>query len=127
MLSIGTIVIPPAAGVLSAFGLVASDFVRYESRTVRFPIDEDGAADRVRKQFAEMRAGAVAAFAALGMFTADDIRSHLERIERARREPVVTDVELDELDLEDPGLLEERHRQFELVKELLTAPALGTS
>ena len=61
------------------------------------------------------------------MFTADEIRSHLARIECARREPVVTDVELDELDHEDPGLLEERHRQFELVKELLTAPALGTS
>ena len=67
VLSIGTIVIPPAAGVLSAFGLVASDFVRYESRTVRFPIDEAGAADRVREQFAEMRAGAEAAFAELGI------------------------------------------------------------
>ena len=67
VLSIGTIVIPPAAGVLSAFGLVASDFVRYESRTVRFPIDEAGAAERVRRQFAEMRAGAEAAFAEIGI------------------------------------------------------------
>ena len=69
-LSIATIVIPPAAGVLSAFGLVASDFVRYESRTVRFPIDEAGAAERVREQFAEMRADAVAAFAELGIASA---------------------------------------------------------
>ena len=61
------------------------------------------------------------------MFTADEIRSHLARIECARRESMVTDVELDELDQEDPGLLAERHRQFELVKELLTVPALGTS
>ena len=61
------------------------------------------------------------------MFTADEIRSHLARIECARRESVVTDVELDELDQEDPGLLAERHRQLELIKELLTAPALGTS
>ena len=67
MLSIATIVVPPAAGVLSAFGLVASDFVRYDSRTVRFPIDAAGAADRVRAQFAEMRAGAEAAFAELGI------------------------------------------------------------
>ena len=67
MLSIATIVVPPAAGVLSAFGLVASDFVRYESRTVRFPIDEAGASDRVRRQFAEMRADAEAAFAELGI------------------------------------------------------------
>ena len=70
VLSIGTIVIPPAAGVLSAFGLVASDFVRYESRTVRFPIDEAGAADRVRTQFAEMRASAEAAFEELGIASA---------------------------------------------------------
>ena len=70
VLSIGTIVIPPAAGVLSAFGLVASDFVRYESRTVRFPIDEAGAADRVRAQFAEMRASAEAAFEELGIASA---------------------------------------------------------
>ena len=67
VLSIDTIVIPPAAGVLSAFGLVASDFVRYESRTERFPIDEAGAADRVRERFAEIRAGAEAAFAELGI------------------------------------------------------------
>ena len=61
------------------------------------------------------------------MFTADEIRSHLARVERARREPVVTDVEFDVLDYEDPGLLAERQRQFEFVKELLTVPALGTS
>ena len=67
VLSIGTVVIPPAAGVLSAFGLVASDFVRYESRTVRFPIDAEGAAGRIRGQFAEMRADAEAAFAELGI------------------------------------------------------------
>ena len=70
VLSIETIVIPPAAGVLSAFGLVASEFVRYESRTVRFPIDETGAPDRVREQFAEMRADARTAFEALGITVA---------------------------------------------------------
>ena len=78
VLSIATIVIPPAAGVLSAFGLVASDFVRYESRTVRFPIDEEGAADRVREQFAEMRAGAEAAFAELGITGALQLTHTLE-------------------------------------------------
>ena len=67
VLGIAAIVIPPAAGVLSAFGLVASDFVRYESRTARFALDERGAAARVRAQFAAMRADAEAAFAALGL------------------------------------------------------------
>ena len=67
VLGIETIVVPPAAGVLSTFGLVASDFVRYESRTVRFAIDEPGSAERIREQFAAMRAGAEAAFAELGL------------------------------------------------------------
>ncbi len=67
VLGIATIVIPPAAGVLSAFGLVASDFVRYASRTARFALDERGVAARVRAQFAAMRADAEAAFAALGL------------------------------------------------------------
>ena len=67
VLGIATIVIPPAAGVLSAFGLVASDFVRYESRTARFALDEAGAAERVRAQFAAMREDAEAAFATLGL------------------------------------------------------------
>ena len=67
VLGISTIVIPPAAGVLSAFGLVASDFVRYESRTARFALDEAGAAERVREQFAAMRADAEAAFSELGL------------------------------------------------------------
>ena len=67
VLGIETIVVPPAAGVLSAFGLVASDFVRYESRTVRFAIDEAGAAARVRAQFREMRTDATGAFAELSL------------------------------------------------------------
>ena len=67
VLGIATIVVPPAAGVLSAFGLVASDFVRYESRTARFALDEGDAAERVRAQFAAMRGDAEAAFAALGL------------------------------------------------------------
>ena len=67
VLGIATILIPPAAGVLSAFGLVASDFVRYESRTVRFAIDEEGAAARVRAQFKAMHTDAESAFANLGL------------------------------------------------------------
>ena len=67
VLGIATILIPPAAGVLSAFGLVASDYVRYESRTVRFAIDEEDAARRVRTQFEAMREEAESAFARLGL------------------------------------------------------------
>ena len=61
------------------------------------------------------------------MFTAEEITTHLARIEQGCQEAAVTDVEADDLDYEDPATLEERAQQFELVMELLTAPTLGTS
>ena len=62
-----------------------------------------------------------------GMFTPEEMETHLARTERRRRE-----MEETALDDEDPGCGDdeataERARQFDLVKELLTAPALGTS
>ena len=118
VLSIGTIVIPPAAGVLSAFGLVASDFVRYESRTVRFPIDETGAADRVRTQFADMRAGAEAAFAELGITSALRFTHTLEMRYVGQAFEVPVALGEDELAGLDTALLRARfneahHRIFE--------------
>ena len=118
VLSIETIVIPPAAGVLSAFGLVASDFVRYESRTVRFSIDEAGAAERVREQFAEMRADARTAFATLGISSALRFTHTLEMryIGQAFEVPVV--LAQDDIASLDTAHLRERfneahHRIFE--------------
>ena len=40
-LGIETVVVPPHAGVLSAFGLLASDYVHYETRTHRLRVGED--------------------------------------------------------------------------------------
>ena len=62
-----------------------------------------------------------------GMFTPEEMAAHLARTERWRRE-----MEVAALDDEDPGFADgkaaaERARQFDLVKELLTATALGTS
>ena len=62
-----------------------------------------------------------------GMFTPEEMETHLARTERWRRE-----MEESAMDDEGPGLADdeataERARQFDLVKELLTAPALGTS
>ncbi len=65
-LEIGTVVVPPNAGVLSAFGLLAADFLRYDSYT-RHLIVEGGVADTVREVFAAMKGRAVEAFAALGL------------------------------------------------------------
>ncbi len=65
-LGISTILVPPNAGVLSAYGLLASDFLQYETLTRRIALGE-GAAEEVRKLFAELQARATASFADLGV------------------------------------------------------------
>ena len=67
------------------------------------------------------------------LFTADEIGVHLARVERMQNE-IDTDVaadgdivEEDDLFAESPAAAAEHLRQFRVIKELLTAPALGTS
>jgi N-methylhydantoinase A len=52
-LGIATIVVPPAAGIVSAYGLIASDFVLFESMTRR-ALADDSAADVLREVFRQM-------------------------------------------------------------------------
>ena len=52
---------------------------------------------------------------------------HLARIERERRENDLAAMEDDEEPFENPAAALERTRQFDLIKELLTANTLGTS
>ena len=56
-LALDTIVVPPAAGVISAYGLIASDFMQFDSVTRRRTVDDD-AGSFVREVFAEMKARA---------------------------------------------------------------------
>ncbi len=65
-LGISTIVVPPAAGVISAYGLTASDYVLFESLTRRAPADAS-AADMLREVFATMKARALERAAASGL------------------------------------------------------------
>jgi N-methylhydantoinase A len=57
-LGVATIVVPPSAGVISAYGLIASDFTQFSSLTRRVVADGT-AADVLRAAFAEMRTEAV--------------------------------------------------------------------
>jgi hypothetical protein len=67
-----------------------------------------------------------------GLFTPQEMQTHLDRIEREQRE-YDADEEDDEFDEEDelipesPAAAAERARQFATIKELLTAAELGTS
>ena len=52
---------------------------------------------------------------------------HLARIERERRENDLAAMEDDDAPFENPAAALERTRQFDPIKELLTANMLGTS
>ena len=65
-LSIATICVPPAAGVLSAYGLLASDFVRYNSLTRKLRV-ESGVVNELRTVFDHMKAESIAGLAELGI------------------------------------------------------------
>lgn len=63
------------------------------------------------------------------MFTSAEIRKHIARIEleqQAKNADASEDNE-DETFHESPATVAERARQFAIIKELLTAPELGTS
>jgi hypothetical protein len=62
------------------------------------------------------------------MFTPEEIRTHLARVEREQAEnDANTAPDDDELFRESPATVAEQARQFAIIKQLLTAPELGTS
>jgi dsDNA-specific endonuclease/ATPase MutS2 len=62
------------------------------------------------------------------MFTLEEIRSNLARVESEHREKAAEAAkDDDELFRESPATIAEQARQFAMIKELLTAPELGTS
>ena len=65
-LGIATIVVPQNAGVLSAFGLLASDFTQYETVTNRMPVD-DAAPAAVRGVLEGLRERLEQRFRSLGI------------------------------------------------------------
>ena len=65
-LNITTLCVPPSAGVLSAYGLLASDFVRFDTRTNKTRVDHK-APDRVREMFDQMGTEAADAFSSLSI------------------------------------------------------------
>ncbi|MGE4077306.1 MAG: hydantoinase/oxoprolinase family protein, partial [Reyranella sp.] len=54
-LGISTIVVPPSAGVISAYGLVASDYTKFDTMTHKMKLD-DAAAAEAGRIFGDMRA-----------------------------------------------------------------------
>ena len=61
------------------------------------------------------------------MFTPGEIEEHLARVETARLQRAMDAMDVYDPELDDLSASEAEARRFEFVKELLTAPALGTS
>lgn len=65
-LGVDTVVVPPNAGVVSAYGLLASDFVKYESRTQKALLRDDSIAP-LAHNVDSLRASLSAQFAEIGL------------------------------------------------------------
>ena len=61
------------------------------------------------------------------MFTPEEIEEHLARVENERLQRDMDAMDVYDPELDDLSASAAEARRFELVKELLTAPALGTS
>ena len=61
------------------------------------------------------------------MFSVEEIDEHLARIESARLQRAMDAMDVYDAELDDLAASEAEARRFAFVKELLTAPALGTS
>ena len=61
------------------------------------------------------------------LFTPEEIEEHLARIERERLQRAMDAMDVYDPELDNPAASDAEARRFEFVKELLAAPALGTS
>jgi N-methylhydantoinase A len=119
-LSIDTLCVPPAAGVLSAYGLLASDFVRYNSLTRRLRV-EPGVLNELRSVFDHMKAESIAGFAELGMTTGLEFTHVLEMRYVGQAFEVSVELSVEQLqELDEEALIERfneaHHRIFEFAE-----------
>lgn len=106
-LGIRTVVVPPNSGVISAYGLLASDFVQFESLTRRVHVNA-AAPSVVRSVHDEMRERALSR--AKGMGLSDDPRLSFVADMRFVGQAFEVSVELDESEL--AALTPERLREL---------------
>ncbi len=111
-LGTSAILVPPNAGVLSAYGLLAADYVQYETMTYRVPVDADAPA-AIRQAFETLHERVAGRFAELGL-TDDpglDLVAEMRFVGQAFEVPV--ELPVDDLD----GLTPERlHALFDDVQ-----------
>ncbi len=103
-------VVPPNAGVVSAYGLLASDYVQFESVTNLLPLDERAPA-RIRETYHAMRERAAQRFGRLG-FTeglAYDFVAEMRFVGQAFEVPV--EIAADDIDRLTTEIVRERFEE----------------
>lgn len=76
-LGLNTVIVSPAAGVMSAYGLLASDFVHFESKTMQIRLDP-AASDRIVSTIEEVGAAAKKHLRDLGLTDDLQLRTSLD-------------------------------------------------
>ncbi|ANK82228.1 MAG: hydantoinase [Rhizobiales bacterium NRL2] len=118
-LGIATVVVPPAAGVLSAYGLLASDFVHFESVTRQTRLSAE-AMDEIRATIDEVSAAAAKQLKELGLGGPIETRISLDMRYVGQAFEIAVDLpgEGRGIDAETIGRLfaEAHHRVFEFDK-----------
>jgi N-methylhydantoinase A len=115
-LGINTIVVPPNPGVISAYGLLASDYTKFDSVTRKMRLDDTAAKDATAR-FAEMRARLSAQFDGMGLKGALAFTHTLEMRFVGQAFEVPVEVPQDRVAALDAAYLAERfgeahHRMF---------------
>jgi N-methylhydantoinase A len=115
-LGISTIVVPPNAGVISAYGLVASDYTKFDVVTRKMRLDE-AAAQEAGRLFAAMRERLAAQFAEMSLPGGLDYTHTLEMRFVGQAFEVAVEIPAERLQSLDAAYLAERfadahHRTF---------------
>lgn len=109
-----------AEAIMHSFGVASAfDYVVGEKLVSFAQAAED------RPEFAQALPGFVSRLRS--MFTAEEMRENFARFEHRLRDMEEAAAEAPELSIEDPEAIAERARRLSLLRELLFAPALGTS
>lgn len=106
-LGVGCVVVPPNAGVLSAFGLLAADFAHHDTLTRKITVD-DCAPDIVRATFAEMETHARQAFDEFGLDAAPRFTHALDMRYAGQAFEVTARFKADELPTLNAAMLADR-------------------
>lgn len=111
-LAIGTVIVPPHAGVLSALGLLASDYALFETATHRFTLD-DGQVPQIRAVMDGLRLLVLRRFSGIGISATPTYSPSLQMRYVGQAFELDVEVGLEDLAAADASWLRARFQEAE--------------